>query len=656
MENDGPVAAVQIRLAKGEITPVQYREIITHLMKNISSFQQTSSLKTLQIRYAKGEVNVEQYREIFTTLMKNLSTLSWSPPLQIIHERYAEGEMSTEQYLEMISHLTHQQFTYDQSTPLWILNNRYARGELSTEEYEEVLALFTDFTLTLMQNSMIQSETERHSDTIPTRQDTQPVQRETEKQNLSKPQGISEQAVAPPEQKIQQPIVDDKASTTIKISDHKPEEKIGSLKTQQPNIVSEQEKKERPEGRIKIQKQVGEEKERERYGSVKDQSKSSGKIVETDKLKEIPLISIGEKGSKQPGSQSGLQHEKLPQGVSELDLSSEKRASGEAPSIFHQFPTSAGIPSNQLPEAEALPTSFLFHGGKQDHGEAVNVAPVPSIPQNQVNYSITPESITGSVGNTYQTVTSQISLTESAQSEDKKSSQPTKSYSEDEITDLRQKIKTNIVKGEYQEAIGIAEDLITIDNGDYLLFFYKGMANYYLHNHDTALQDLNNAKNLCTNSDELQKIETIINHISSKEDGSADSASDIRGEIDNPVSIDFPLYRDPSIQNSPIADELSQTLDILGKRAQDLINKQEFEEAEVALNDFIAKCESLSPERLKSESVDEIYSAMGYVRYQLKDYGKARECFQKALSINETNEVANQFMQDILIRAVRRKK
>nr|WP_319537507.1 hypothetical protein [uncultured Methanospirillum sp.] len=38
MEHDGPVVAVQIRLAKGEITTAQYREIISRIMRNVSSF------------------------------------------------------------------------------------------------------------------------------------------------------------------------------------------------------------------------------------------------------------------------------------------------------------------------------------------------------------------------------------------------------------------------------------------------------------------------------------------------------------------------------------------------------------------------------------------------------------------------------------------
>ncbi|PKL59449.1 MAG: hypothetical protein CVV33_07760, partial [Methanomicrobiales archaeon HGW-Methanomicrobiales-4] len=84
-------------------------------------------------------------------------------------------------------------------------------------------------------------------------------------------------------------------------------------------------------------------------------------------------------------------------------------------------------------------------------------------------------------------------------------------------------------------------------------------------------------------------------------------------------------------------------------------DKKEFKNANIVLLDFIGQCKDLPLERLQAESVDEIYAAMGYVRYQLKDYIHAKEFFQDALAVNAENEVANQFMKDILIRAARKK-
>lgn len=100
----------------------------------------------------------------------------------------------------------------------------------------------------------------------------------------------------------------------------------------------------------------------------------------------------------------------------------------------------------------------------------------------------------------------------------------------------------------------------------------------------------------------------------------------------------------------------SAILDNLGKKAQKLIDERKFKEAEIVLNDFIYHCADLSKEQLKNESVDEIHAAMGYVMYQLKDYNQAKRHFQEALAINVENEVANQFMKDILIKAVKQKK
>jgi len=685
MENDGPVAAVQIRLAKGEITTTQYREIMTHLMKNISSYQQTSSLKILQVRYAKSEVTVEQYQEIYVNLMKNLHSQSWSPPLQILHVRYAEGEINTAQYKEMLSLLTQEHFAYDQSTPLWLLNNRYARGELSTQEYEEILSLFTDYILTLRQDSKNPSVMDvnsgkknehgkNHSDIQNIPPDVSIVQQEIVVHPEKEVQSSHEKnpSTAPPES-------DKQTTNTIKISGIIADPSFGESDSVIPNLESGNILQAEPVPEPVIDVIIAPEdgsinREHTAQGSEKIQVSD---IVpsKTETITEPPSIIIRNKGLISQSHSSVA----LPSSVAKEATGTENIPvikQGINVSGVHHFPTPVASSITATREAEALPTSFLYHGGKHRHGVAAEEAVIPTIPDIHVNYSLTPLSISGGKGNTYETVTSQISQTETSaeliQPGSKKDFQPKDDKIFPDIPDLRQKIKTLIVKGDYIDAINLAESMIEENNEDFLPYFYKGMAKYYLHDHENALQDLEHARARCKSPEEMKKIETIINHTHSKHQENNDNASedgiksktkwDGRKElksiplVEKEARFDLHLQKESSKEAFSDQDELSVILDNLGKKAQDLINNQDFREADAVLSEFIGHCGDLSQERLLAESVDEIYAALGYVRYQLKDYPNAKEFFKKALALNENNEVANQFMQDILIKAVRRKK
>lgn len=648
MENDGPVSAVQIRLAKGEISASQYKEILTHLMKNVSSFQQTSSLKILQLRYAKSELTADEYQESLKNLMRNLYSHPWSPPLQILHNRYAQGEIDSLQYEEMFTNLTHEDFAYDKATPLWIINNRYARGELTTEEYEEILNLFTDYTLSLQQFTMIPpDDTVRisRSEKKDIRSD-QPAGIPRSAQNISQSQKKTENSVHEPGEADLIPVQTEKIQTretsASPVQDIISEPLQGDIIAVDEDIIRSGVSDPLPgsgedsfsEDRTAFDLSDSDQNDSEVISDSGSLSHPSGD--------EFPIVSDIVHPDEKPAGLSGV-----------IESADQKTGTLHPPQSIH-FPASLSQPGLHH-AGEALPTDFLYPGGKHGAGMVAEEAVLPSSPEVRVDYSITPVTSAGGRVNTYETVTSSISHSLPEKGISPSSSETESSDSKKTVVNtptIRQQIKTLIVKGEYDDAIKLADQMIGEDNQDYLPFFYKGMARYYLNIHTEALEDLEQARKLCKNKDEIRKIDTIRDHILTKQK-----------KIDQ-VTSTFPDSDQLDISDPPLSEEgakvtpddtLSQTLDALGKKAQDLIDNKEYRSAKDVLSEFIQLCSDLPKDRLLAESVDEIYAAMGYVRYQLKDYSNAKDCFQNALSVNPENEVANQFMKDILIRAARKK-
>ena len=651
MESDGPVSAVQIRLAKGEISLSEYKEIITHLMKNVSSFQQTSSLKILQIRYAKSELTSEQYQENLTNLMKNLYSQPWSPPLHILHIRYAEGEINTAQYEEMFANLTQQQFAYDQSTPLWLLNNRYARGELTTPEYEEILSLFNEYTLSLQQSTMKLPEEIKNQF--------------QSKDKKTVPPALKSPPLVPPQERsslnlktaaIKSQIVSDSISIHHGENDSDSfDDYADRVKTfPSPAIKTEPLPDHTATDILEIQ---SDEVSHESVASVKE----SEQLYEQKAVvqKDIPISDI----TSAIPSPSGTPEEiRTPENslsrssdlVNIPELKTAVSPAADTPSFPSSFTSSAASGS------EALPSGFLSLTGKPSSsiGMSRDEAGLFSDNINRVDYSVSKVLSSGGNENGYETLSSRTSHPEEpvqlADTGSEKESESSQSVKKEGVSssDIRQKIKTLIVKGNYQEAVDLAETMISTEDKDYIPHFYKGMARYYLNIHDQALNDLNHARELCKNKDEIKKIDTIRNHILCKQQKDSEICEIKEPENDNLIVDESATVPVPD-SNSP--DELSAKLDVLGKKAQDLIDKQEYKSAITVLSEFIGLCSGMSQERLKVESVDEIYAAMGFVRYQLKDYSHAKECFQNALAVNATNEIANNYMKDILIRAARKK-
>lgn len=620
MESDGPVSAVQVRLAKGEISTTEYKEIITHLMKNVSSFQQTSSLKILQVRYAKSEITSDQYQENFTHLMKKLYSQPWSPPLHILHVRYAEGEIDTTQYNEMFTNLTQEQFTYEQSTPLWILNNRYAKGELITQEYEEILSLFTDYTQSLQQSTMKLPEGLQN-----------PAPPETRKE-------------ASPEKTAPTQPAPERSSLNLKTA---------SLKTA---VVSET-----------IALRHGDS-DLDTYDEFADHPVS----FSPSKVKTEPLPEAKSSPAPAPAEVSTPLTGELSESVEEVAAAAKQPLSSEMVSIpglkIEGSPSSEPLKfSSTLSTAssagsEALPSEFLSLGIRSSPAQAAPVIEPAGRAGSEVAAESTvadgvPSALAAENGETV--LAPEVPAEGSAELADViPGAESVLPESEGKVTpdaaEIRQKIKTLIVKGNYQEAVDLAETMIGEEDNDYLPHFYKGMARYYLNIHTEALADLDHARELCKNKDEIRKIDTIRNHILLKQRKDAESAEEGSAEAE-----EAPLAEasgaDAGRGDSSPGDDLSQRLDTLGKKAQDLIDKKEYKSAKNVLGEFLNLCSGLSKDRLQAESVDEIYAAMGYVRYQLKDYSNAKECFQEALGINAENEVANNYMKDILIRAARKK-
>lgn len=592
MENDGPVSAAQIRLAKGEITSVEYTEIISHLMKNVSSFQQTTSLKTLQIRYAKSELTAEQYQERLSNLMKKLYSQPWSPPLHILHIRYAEGEITSDEYTEMFENLTHEQFAYEQSTPLWILNNRYARGELNTGQYEEILSLFSSNIVTPPQETIIPKVTTPGSHG---QQTSPPIE-------IQKPTVVAE------------PVVPDFKTSPIVTNKPAPENNDLIQKADLEEILEKM-----PAGNLLVDNSIQEFEKNLDIERTDETPVSSDPIVNSPQMQESPLNKVGafHIPDLKPASVSHAPH----------------------------FPSSL---RGSMAATEALPSDFLYPTGKHEVDDDVGITDIQSHSDLVIDYSITPVS-TGGRGNTYETVTSQSSLISTPGNDSKiePNDEQAKLQKKNElgVTDIRQQIKMLIVKGDYIEAVALADIMIQDEPDNYKPYFFKGMAQYYLHIYDDALVDLNHAKELCKNKDDLKKIDTIRSHILNKKQEVSESEK-IESEENAGSEDSLTLAQD---EPSP------ELLDALGKEAQDLIDKKEFKRAEDVLSEFISHSTGLSQDRLRSESVDEIYAAMGYVKYQLKQYQQARENFHEALKINPANEIANQFMQDILIRAAKKK-
>ncbi len=607
MEHDGPVVAVQIRLAKGEITTAQYREIISRIMRNVSSFQQTSSINVLQMRYAKSELTAEQYHEQMANLMKKLYLHPWSPPLHILHTRYAEGEITTAQYEEMYANLTKEQFVYDQSTPLWIINNRYAQGDLSTEQYEEIVSLCTDYTSSLQQEAMNQSPG-----------GADPVQAQA-------PAAFSPRTSEPEKESSVKTIesVPDLKNAGTEIQPEKPEISTPIKETSQQ--TGQKNEPDTPVENIAIQTPALE--------------ISSSALHTIRDLPELPPIAGRQTLTATDTGQSG------------------------SSSIISDL-LAPPIPPIAVPESGR--SSFLYSGGGNMMGSEEDTGDVGVESELQINYSISPVSSSGGVKNTYETVTSHVTAESSPQAIPEPipsvistiSPLPVVGTEEQNGSDLNREVKLLIVKGKYEEAILLSTTMTEKNAGDYRALFLRGMSRYYLGLHDQALEDLNQAHTLCKNKNEIKKIETIRSHILCKKNAGADSE-----KCPDPALLTEELASEHDEEQpaegkaaKPGDDNVSAILDALGKKAQTLIDAREFKEAEQVLREFIDHCAGLSKQRLQAESVDDIHAAMGFVMYQLKDYSQAKKHFQESLSINDQNDVSNQFMKDILIRAAKLKK
>lgn len=627
MESDGPVSAVQVRLAKGEITTTQYKEIMSHLMKNVSSFQQTSSLKIIQMRYAKSEITAAEYQESFTNLMRNLYSQPWSPPLHILHIRYAEGEIDSSQYEEMFANLTQEQFAYDQSTPLWILNNRYATGELSTPEYEEILSLFTEYTLSMQQSAMkvpdelqTQFQKNTNSDAVPPRKTSEPIPSpERSTLNLKTPpvkQAMGSDTLVLPREGSDSEDYDD--------FDDRP------IRSSSTSIKSEP---------LPVQKSAED---------IQIQYENSSEV----------LSHASESGDLESSSVSG-ESETLSKPAISSDLLSipEMKAGSAIHAEMQSFPSTLSHVTSSR-GSEALPSDFLSLGMKTgaDSGSHAEATLAVSSGEQIQSESPMATTISSAIDTISDASSSSLSLVQEPElvsgenEEDGSKPEIPKEKSGTDTADIRQRIKTLIVKGNYQEAVELAESMIGEGDTDYLPHFYKGMARYYLNIHDIALSDLDHARELCKNKDEIRKIDTIRNHILCKQKKDAEG-------IECPVAEESRISpsEPESVTHEENTEDLSAKLDALGKKAQDLIDKKDYKSANKILSEFIEQCSGKDNEWLKSESVDEIYAALGYVKYQLKDYSHAKQCFQDALAINPENEVSNNYMKDILIRAVRKK-
>jgi uncharacterized membrane protein len=609
MEEDGPVSEVQVRLAKGEINIDKYREIVDHLKKNISPFQRHASLKILQTRYAKSELSAEQYHEKLVHLIKNLYLYPRSAPFLILHERYAKGEITSADYAEMCTNLNHEGFPYDESTPLWILNNRYARCEINTEEYEEILDLFNDYSQQIQQTllrtlypAILNNSSSGHSmnQTHPSLRDLQPSQI----LSFFDPQVITHRNQAGSNDASDQPC-----------------EEIPVVPEIQPDN-----RQERPADPLILQDHP-----------------APGDVVQ--------LIKDGGKSGHHQVQEPGAVVVGIPEKPEFFPSLHESRANPELKPVVlstgtYQSPSLKFLSSQYLTD-DTRPSESLSLGVDQGLRMISGKPAFFSNPENRIMDTKIPVSSPGGLLHTGSIASSRISLqepdddTSSPVSDDGDGAKPVKTH----FSDLRLQVKTLLGNKEYDKVIKLADNLIREDETDCLPFFYKGMARYYLNAYQEALEDLDHARDLSRNPEEIRKINVIRQRIFNKQRKKSET-----GERERELSLP-PAEMVPAGTYKKITDRI----DILSKQAQDLIEKADFRQAWDLLSECIELCNDLPQERHLDESVDEIYSAMGYVRYQLRDYYQAKEYFQKALNVNPENEDANQFMKDILIRAVRKK-
>jgi uncharacterized membrane protein len=611
MEQDGPVTTVQIRLAKGEIHPSEYEEIMKHLMKNISSFQQTSSLKILQMRYAKSEITRDQYNHILAHLMEKLYAHPWSPPLHILHTRYAEGEITTEEYTEMFRNLTDDQFTYEQSTPLWILNNRYAQGEISTQEYENILQLFSEVKPVLPHNSdarfempatiapiessgILREEPQRSLHTIH-------IQKSPVSQSSSLSSSQSPESFFQDEENfgdridLRDDLLDLPTLASAEITD--PYTSMMSAAQSQQELVSEQ----GPSFQS--------------ISSYIEEPEAFAASFHIPDLKPTtqPSGSHLHFSSRQAES---TKTEALPSGFLLPDQPDQNAGKTAAISIFDLTHTMPGSSPNI-----SLPEEKIQDGTSQGTSDDQEIQPEPVIQD------------------------SSHIINEDA---------PVSEIEDDSAGDPRQHIKMLIAKGRYTEADKFAESLMKHSPDSYLPYFFKGMAQYYLRSYDDALTDLNTARDLCQNKADLKKIDTIRSHIIAKQ--SEQNKTDITSVIETTHNADPEgepgAMHEDGTRDSDISTDI---LDTLRDKAMNCLSKREFKEAENLLEEYLTHCSSFTPEQLRAERVDEIYSSMGLARYQLKKYSEARDDFTEAIQINPSNLQANQYLQDILIRAAKKR-
>jgi len=650
MEGEDPISAVQIRLAKGEITPSQYREIITHLLKNITSFEQATLLKTIQIRYAKSEISVDEYKEIYHNILEKLNSHPWSPPLHILHVRYAQGEINYAQYDTMFDNLIQKQCEYDKSTPLWFLNIRYATGELITAEYEEILSLFTVFTQSLQQESRTPANVAGIISHITEEFDPKPLRIISSEDDTH----LASSTVFSNEKEVDSDTceIDTEPDNTLPVEAEVDSDKFSSeSKVNELSLLPDS--LDHPEEKHVYERFLPQENQNfqnPELMSLREFDKDSiNLIIQQSTEKNIKI----ESPQTEFGSPISKPLVQIPEFPYEPPFIADVRAI--IPSNIYPPPIKTS--GSSLHHLEALPVGLSYSGEKNVMGIVSEESGVQFSPDMKVRYSMAPVSSPVGKESSYKTVTSRISqpvlqsnwkITEPDSTE-----LPTNRDNLSDNTNIRMKVKTLIAKGDYDEVLNMVNEMIVKNKDDYRPYFYRGMVQYYLNLYSNALEDLDRAKTLCHNNSELRKINTIRSRILAKQKELIKTIPKINKDT---ISSDtmVPTILDESVPEIK-SEELSDILNKLGKKAQELINNEKYPEADRILNQFIDHCKDLSLERQQAESLDEIYAASGYVRYQRKEYVLAKEYFLKALGVNAHNTVANTYMKDILIRAVRKR-
>lgn len=556
-------------------------------------------ISVVQVRYARGEINTPEYEEFLSLFLNNIA-FQQVLSLKIAAERYAQNEITIGQYKEILTHLIQDISSYQKSTPLRIVHMRYAEGQIETSEFEEKNAILMKdvsafpfsppLAVLFTRYAKGEIDTSRYREMLShlgAYCSSSPIKEESKK-------SIDVEKKEEPSPK---PLITPPVQKPVSIpSSSKPPDSAPVSDPYRLNFAASPAQSEvlhSPESAGTIEK-------------IQERLSIGGEVQHFRPGRGIPdegqvFIQSGHE-STQNNDMYHITGLASPAGTITVLVKPESGPAEKSQGI----PFKQDIKSQSDTRVRKDLTRIQEALDLQEHSLYSDI-PIPE------ELAIAEETIA-----------------------------PSGDY---------KKIKGLIKQGKYQESVTRLDEILKQSPDDYRLLFLKSISLFNLGKGDEALGLLHNAKDFCTNKEDLKEIDRIYNHIILKEKEKTKNQEQIKiSDKDKPDTLENQKKPTLLIHPDPSQVEHGKDIEAIAEKTQKLIDTGDYKGAEEILTDLPSIVKDIPLEVMQKNAIDDLFAAKGFVHYQLKDYCKAKKCFKEANRINPKNDTAIHYLNDVRIR------